>query len=75
MCSVGPSNDSSHDDDTPEIEIDQKDNSDDEQHEYPMRLQNSDVIANLDGKLERFSGFAVCGFRGLWTCCFYNGWY
>ena len=36
VCSVGPSNDSSHDD-NPEMEVNQSDNSDDKQHEYPMK--------------------------------------
>ena len=37
VCSVGPSNECSHDD-NPEMEVNQSDNSDDKQHEYPMRL-------------------------------------
>ena len=32
-------------------EVNQNDNSDDKQHEYPMKLQNSDVLSNLDEKL------------------------
>ena len=35
VCSVGPSQESSQDD-TSEVEVDQNDNSDDKQHEYPM---------------------------------------
>ena len=46
MCSVGPSSDSSHD--TPEIEVYQNDNCDDKVHEYLTKLQNSDVLLNLD---------------------------
>ena len=48
VCSVGPSQEVSHAD-NPEMEVDQHDTSDDKQHEYPMKLQNSDVLANLDG--------------------------
>ena len=47
VCSVGPSKEVSYDD-NPEIEVNQNDNSDDKQHEYPMKLQNSVVLANLD---------------------------
>ena len=47
VYSVCPSNECSHDD-NPEIEVNQSDNSDDKQHEYPMKLQNSDVLANLN---------------------------
>ena len=50
VCSVGPSNECSHDD-TPEMEVDQSDNSGHKQHEYLLKLQNSDVLANLDEKL------------------------
>ena len=49
MCSVGSSQEVSHDD-NPEMEVDQHDNGDDKQHEYPMKLQNSDLLANLDEK-------------------------
>ena len=41
--------------DVPEMEVNQNDNSDDKQHEYPMKLQNSEVLANLDGKLGHLS--------------------
>ena len=54
VCSIGLSNNSGHDG-NPEMEVDQNDNDDDKQHEYPMKLQNSDVLANLDEKLGRLS--------------------
>ena len=54
VCSVGPSQEVSHDD-NPEMEVDQHDNGDDKLHEYPMNLQNFDVLANLDGKLGHLS--------------------
>ena len=57
-------NDSSHDD-TPEMVVDQNDNSDDKQHEYPMKLQNSDVLANLDGKLDHLSDNVQCKLKQL----------
>ena len=47
---VGYSKQVSHDDD-PEMEANQNDNSDDKQYEYPMKLQNSELLANFDGKL------------------------
>ena len=59
VCSIGPSHDSSHDD-TPEMEVDQNDNSNDKQHKYPMKLQNSDVLANLDRKLGHLSDNVQC---------------
>ena len=43
VCSVGPSQEVSHAD-NPEMEVDQHDNSDDRQHEYPMKLQNSECL-------------------------------
>ena len=61
---VGPSNEGSHDD-TPELEVDQSDNSDDKQHEYPMKLQNSDVLANLNGKLGHLSENVQCELKQL----------
>ncbi|XP_071824592.1 uncharacterized protein [Apostichopus japonicus] len=64
VCSVGPSNDSSHDD-TPEMEVDQNDNSDDRQHEYPMKLQNSDVLAKLNEKLGHLSKNVQCELKQL----------
>ena len=54
MCSVGPSKEVSHDD-VPEMEVNQNNNIDDKQHEYPMKLQNSDVLANLDENLDHLS--------------------
>ena len=54
LCSVGLSNTSGHDD-TSEMKVDQNDNSDDKQHDYPMKLQNSDVLANLVEKLGHLS--------------------
>ena len=54
QCSVGPSYECCHND-NPEMEVNQSDNSsDDKQHEYPMKLQNSDVLANLDEKVAIF---------------------
>ena len=38
VCSVGPSQKVSCDD-NPELEVDQHNNGDDKQHEYPMKLQ------------------------------------
>ena len=58
VCSVGPSQGVSHDDNS-EMGVDQNDN-DDKQHEYPMKLQNSDVLANLDGKLGHLSDYVQC---------------
>ena len=43
MCFVGPNNECSHDDNS-EMEVNQNDNSDDKQHVYPMKLQNSGVL-------------------------------
>ena len=37
------------------MEVNQNDNSDDKQHEYPMKLQNSDVLVNLVGNLGHLS--------------------
>ena len=37
-------------DDDPQMEVNQNDNSEDKQHGYPMKLQNSDVLVNLGGK-------------------------
>ena len=54
VCSVGLSQEVSHDD-NPEMGVDQNDNGDDKKHEYPIKLQNSDVLANLDGKLGHLS--------------------
>ena len=51
---MGPSQEVSHED-NPEMGIDQNDNGDDRQHDYPMKLQNSDVLANLDDKLGHLS--------------------
>ena len=56
VCSVGPSKEVSHDDE----EVNQNDNSDDKQHEYPMKAQNSDVFTNLDGKLGHLSKNVEC---------------
>ena len=64
MCSVGLGNKCSHDD-NPEMEVNQKDNSDDKQHEYPIKLQNSDVLANLDGKLGHLSENEQCELKEL----------
>ena len=40
--------------DNPKVVVDQNDNSDDKQHEYPLQLQNSDVLANLEEQLGHF---------------------
>ena len=66
MCSIkiGLSNDSSHHD-NPELEVDQYDNGDDKQYEYPMKLQNSDVLANLDEKLCQLSDNVQCELKQL----------
>ena len=47
------------------MEVDQHDNSDDRQHEYPMKLQNSDVLTNLDGKLGHLSDNVQCELKQL----------
>ena len=36
-----------------------------EQHEYPMKLQNCDVLTNLDGKLGHLSDNVQCELRQL----------
>ena len=54
VCSVCPSQEVSHDD-NPEMEVDLHNNGADKQHEYPMKLQNSDMLANLDGILVHLS--------------------
>ena len=59
VCSVGPSSECSDD------EVNQNDNSDDKQHEYPMKLQNSDVLANLDEKLGHLSENVQCELKQL----------
>ena len=59
VCSVGPSSECSDD------EVNQNDNSDDRQHEYPMKLQNSDVLANLDEKLGHLSENVQCELKQL----------
>ena len=59
VCSVGPSQEVSHDG-NPEMEVYQHDNGDDNQHEYPMKLQNSDMLANVDGKLDHLSDNVQC---------------
>ena len=59
VCSVGQSNECSHDY-YPEMEVNQSDNSDDKQHEYPIKLQNSAVLANLDEKLGHLSENVQC---------------
>ena len=64
VCSVGPSQEVSHDD-NPEMGVDHHDNGDDKQHEYPMKLQNSDVLANLDGKLGHLSDNVQCELKQL----------
>ena len=64
VCSVGPSQEVSHDD-NPEREVDQNDTSNDKQHEYPMKLQNSDVLANLDEKLGHLSDNVQCELKQL----------
>ena len=64
MRSVGSSQEVNHDD-NPEMEVDQHDNSDDKQHEYPMKLQNSDVLANLDGTLGHLSDNVQCELKQL----------
>ena len=66
MCSIkiGLSNNSSHHD-NPELEVDQYDNGDDKQYEYPMKLQNSDVLANLDEKLCQLSDNVQCELKQL----------
>ena len=64
VCSVGPSQEVSHDD-NPEMGVDQDDNGDDKQHEYPMKLQNSDVLANLEGKLDHLSDNVQCELKQL----------
>ena len=51
---MGSSKEVSHDED-PEMEANQNDKSDDKQHEYPMKLQSSDALANLDGVLGHLS--------------------
>ena len=59
MCSVGSCKEVYHDD-GPEMEVNHNDNNDDKQHEYPMKLQNSDVLASLDGKLCHLSEKVQC---------------
>ena len=46
-------------------EVNQNDNSDDKQHEYPTKLQNSDVLANLDEKLGHLSENLQCELKQL----------
>ena len=55
VCSVGPSQEVSHDDNL----------VNDKQHEYPIRLQNSDVLANLDEKLGHLSDNVQCELKQL----------
>ena len=66
LCDVGSSKEVSHNDD-PEMKVNQNDNSDDtvKQHEYPITLQNSDVLANLDGKLPHLSENALFKLKQL----------
>ena len=64
VCSVGSSKEVSHGD-IPEMEVNQNDNSYDKQHEYPMKLQNSDVLANLDEKLGHLSEHVQCELQQL----------
>ena len=64
VCSIGLSNNSGHDG-NPEMEVDQNDNDDDKQYEYPMKLQNSDVLANLDEKLGHLSDNVPCELKQL----------
>ena len=64
VCSVGSSQEVSHDD-NPEMGVAQHDIGDNKQHEYPMKLQNSDVLANLDGKLGHLSGYVQCELKQL----------
>ena len=64
VYSVGRSHEVSHDD-NPEMGVDQNDNGDDKQHEYPMKLQNSDMVANLDGKLGHLSDNVQCELKQL----------
>ena len=59
LCSVGPIGECSDD------EVNHNDNSDDKQHEYPMKLQNSDVLANLDEKLGHLSENVQCELKQL----------
>ena len=47
------------------MKVNQNDNNDDEQHEYPMKLQNSNVLANLDGKLGHLSDNVQCDLKRL----------
>ena len=44
--------------------VDQNVNGD-KQHEYPMKLQNSDVLANLDGKLGHLSDNVQCELKQI----------
>ena len=64
VCSVGPSQEVSHNG-NPEMEVYQHDNGDDKQHEYPMKLQNSDMLANVDGKLDHLSDNVQCELKQL----------
>ena len=64
MCSVDPSQEVSHDD-KPEMGVDQHDNGDDKQYEYPMKLQSSDVLSNLDWKLGHLSDNVQCELKQL----------
>ena len=47
------------------MEVNQNDNSDDKQHEYPMKLQSSDVLSNLDEKLGHLSDNVQCELKQL----------
>ena len=64
VCSVGRSQEVSHDN-NPEMGLDQNDNGDGKQHEYPMNLQNSDVLTNLDEKLGHLSDNVQCELKQL----------
>ena len=64
VCSLGHSNNSGPDD-TSEMKADQNDNSDDKQHEYPMKLPNSNVLANLDEKIGHLSDNVQCELKQL----------
>ena len=72
VCSASPSSNNnecrhecSHDKNREREDHYQHDDSDDKQHEYPMKLQNSDVHANLGGKLGHLSTNVQCELKQL----------
>ena len=60
VCSIGPIQEGNHND-----EVDQVVNSDGKQHEYPVKLQNSDVLANLDDKLSHLPEDEKCELKQI----------